>query len=342
MVLVIGILGHQRDFFLVPVPCACASGEADNPGNARGVSTVLLWVISTTSENRNKKTMGDHVPLKSESIQLADFRMHYMIGGSGPAVVLVHGAWDSWWAWRTIATELVKTHTVIIPAMRGLALSGKPLAGYDGDTLGRDIHDVLEALGIDRVSVVGHDWGGQGAYTLAAQFPETVERLAIFEWALPGTGFIEAAWTPQPEGNYLWHMGLQSVPDIAEVLIRNSLRPFMDFFFNNYAAVRGAISAESLDHYVGLYEQPGALRALMAIYHELWVDADQTAVHLQKPLKMPILAYGGDACWGSATFESVKLAGSDVTGGVIPMCGHWVAEEQPEFVLTELKAFLAR
>ena len=157
----------------------------------------------------------------SKSADVNGFRMHYLIGGQGSPVVLVHGAFDSWYAWREIADELSRTHTVIVPAIRGLAESGKPLSGYDGDTLGDDLFVLLSGLGYDAVHVVGHDWGGQAAFTLAAQHRDFVTKLAIFEWAIPGTGHIEAAMSPRANGHFLWHMGLMSVPDIPEVLLRN-------------------------------------------------------------------------------------------------------------------------
>lgn len=276
----------------------------------------------------------------SESANVKDFRMHYIKGGQGDPIVIVHGAWDSWWAWRHVVPPLAANHTVIIVAPRGLALSGKPLGGYDGNTLGDDVYQLITSLGYQRFALVGHDWGGHVAYTLAAQHPEAVTSLTIFEWAIPGTGFLEAWMEPKPRGNYLWHMGLQSVPDIGEMLIENSLRPFMQYFFNNYSAVRGAIDEESLNHYVSLYQQPGAIRALMAIYQEFWTDAEQSAELRKTPLTMPVQGWGGDMVYGDSTMNSLAMAAGNVTGGTIPMCGHWVAEEQPSFVAARILEFV--
>src|SRR6476659_934317 len=123
----------------------------------------------------------------SESANVKDFRMHYIKGGQGDPIVIVHGAWDSWWAWRNVVPPLAANHTVIIVAPRGLALSGKPLGGYDGNTLGDDVYQLVTSLGYEKFALVGHDWGGHVAYTLAAQHPEAVTSLTIYEWAIPGT-----------------------------------------------------------------------------------------------------------------------------------------------------------
>jgi pimeloyl-ACP methyl ester carboxylesterase len=284
-----------------------------------------------------------HLPagFVSRTATVKDFRMHYVIGGQGPAVAIVHGGWDSWWAWRDVAPELAKTHTVILPALRGLAKSSKPSDGYDADNLGDDLHALLtDELQLDEYAAVGHDWGAVAAYALAAQYPDAVTRLAIYEMVIPGVGMMEQAIVPQPGGQYLWHMGWQSVPDIPEMLIRNNLREYMQMFFTNYASIPDAVDQASLDHYVSLYSEAGALRAFMMYYQNFWVHGQQVQAHMASKLKMPVLAYGGDACLGELTPQCLRQLAEDVEGGVIPNCGHWIAEESPAFVLETLTRFL--
>jgi pimeloyl-ACP methyl ester carboxylesterase len=277
----------------------------------------------------------------SRTVQVKDLRMHYVVGGAGDPVVIVHGAWDSWWAWRDVATALAKRHTVILPAMRGLGYTSKPDTGYDADNLADDLHTLVTAMGYERFGVVGHDWGAMAAYNWAAQHPEAVTRLGIFEMAIPGVGIMEEAMAPQPGGAYLWHVGLLSVPDIAEMLIAPSLRRYMSWMFTEFAAAPDAVDAEALDHYVDLYQQPGALKAIMRYYQNFWVHGEQVRAHKNTRLQMPVLAYGGDACFADLTRTCMLQVADDVRGGVIPDCGHWIAEEQPEFVAGRLLEFLA-
>lgn len=278
----------------------------------------------------------------SRTAAVKDFRMHYLLGGEGPAVVVIHGGWDSWWAWREVVPTLAQSHTVVLPALRGLAKSSKPAGGYEADNLGDDLHVLLSGeLKLPEFAVVGHDWGAVAGYTLAAQYPQSVSRLAIYDMVIPGVGIMEQAMVPQPGGHFLWHMGWQSVPDIPEMLIRNNLREYMQMFFSHYASVPDAVDRESLDHYVELYSEVGALRAFLAYYQNFWVHAEQVKAHMTSKLTMPVLAYGGDASLGEYTMQCMSQLAENVEGGVIPHSGHWIAEENPSFVLATLLDFLA-
>lgn len=277
----------------------------------------------------------------SRTALVKDVKLHYVIGGEGPPIVILHGGWDSWWACREVIPALAADHTVILPAIRGLAKSSKPADGYDADNVADDIYRlVTENLGFSEFALVGHDWGAVVSYSLAAQHRDTVTRLAIFEMVIPGVGMMEQAIIPQPGGQYLWHMGWQSVPDIPEMLIRNNLREYMQSFFTNYAAVPDAVDAESFDHYVDLYSEAGALRAFLAYYQNFWVHGQQVEEHKKMPLPMPVLAYGGDGCLGELTKQCLEGLAENVEGGVIPDCGHWIAEENPAFVTKSLQSFL--
>lgn len=276
----------------------------------------------------------------SASMQVKDLRMHYVAGGAGHPVVIVHGGWDSWWAWRSVAEALAKDYLVILPAIRGLAGTSKPVDGYDANNIADDLFQLLGKLGHERFTLVGHDWGAVAAYALAASQRAAVERLAIFDMAIPGVGILEQAMVPQPGGAYLWHMGFHSVPDIPELLIAGHLREYMQWFFTAAAANPEAVSKQSLDHYVDLYSRPGAIRAFLEYYRQIWVHGEQIREHMKRKLTIPVLAYGGDTSVGDVTRVCMLQLAEDVAGGVIPQCGHWVAEEQPVFILARLQEFL--
>jgi len=278
----------------------------------------------------------------SRSARVGDIDMHYVIGGSGPPLVIVHGGWDSWFAWRTIAPELAASRTVILPALRGLARTTKAPAGYDANTLGDDLHALLRELDLGPASVVSHDFGAVAAYTLAAQHPSAVERLAVFEMILPGLGMLEQAIVPQPDGAFLWHMGFHSVPRIPEMLIEGHLREYMAWFFDEGAAAPGRIDAEAFGHYVALYSQAGAIPAFMNYYRQLWATGEQIRAHVARgKLAMPVLAWGGESSIGAGVRICFEQVAEHVDGGVIADCGHWIAEEQPAFVLNQIKEFIA-
>jgi len=108
----------------------------------------------------------------------SDVRIHYVAGGKGPAVVLLHGFPQHWREWRLIMPRLAEEgYTVLAPDLRGFGLSDRPLSGYDVATVSEDVRQLAKQLGHTVVSVVGHDLGAAVAYAWAAAHPDEVSRL---------------------------------------------------------------------------------------------------------------------------------------------------------------------
>jgi pimeloyl-ACP methyl ester carboxylesterase len=188
-----------------------------------------------------------------------------------------------------------------------------------------DLAALGDHLGLHDVTVIGHDWGAVFGYVYAAASPEKVSALGIVEMALPGMGVMEQAMGQQPGGNFLWHMGFQSVPELPELLIQGKERPYLRWFFEHFAYDPSAITAADLDEYVAAISQVGSLRAGLAVYQEFFASADQVASRAMVPLTIPVRAYGGEACLGGATLASVQAVAPAAEGGIIDRCGHWAA-----------------
>jgi pimeloyl-ACP methyl ester carboxylesterase len=98
--------------------------------------------------------------------------MHYVIGGQGDPVVLLHGWPQTWYKWHKVMPTLAKNYTVIAPDLRGLGDSSKPLTGYDGNTTAEDLYQLISQLDLkQKINLVGHDIGVQTAYSYAAIHP---------------------------------------------------------------------------------------------------------------------------------------------------------------------------
>lgn len=264
--------------------------------------------------------------------QLNGTRLHYVTAGDGPPVMLLHGWPETWYEWRHVIDLLAGEYQVVAPDLRGFGYSGKPASGYDAATIAADLAALGDHLGLRDVTVLGHDWGAVFAYVYAAKTPGQVRALGIVEMALPGVGVMEQAMAPAPGGNFLWHMGFQSVPDLPELLIAGKEKPYLRWFFEHFAYDPGAITAADLDVYVDAISQVGALRAGLAVYQDFFTTADQVAALAKTPLEIPVRAYGGEACLGPLTLASVQAVAPAAQGGVIERCGHWAAEERPDFV----------
>jgi len=264
--------------------------------------------------------------------QVNGTRLHYVTAGEGPPVMLLHGWPQTWYEWRHVIDLLADEYQVVAPDLRGFGYSAKPAAGYDAGTMAADLAALADHLGLRDVTVLGHDWGAVFGYVYAAKTPSQVRALGIVEMALPGVGVMEQAMAPQPQGNFLWHMGFQSVPDLPELLIAGKEKPYLRWFFEHFAYDPGAITAADLDVYTDAITQVGALRAGLAVYQDFFTTADQVAALAKTPLEIPVRAYGGEACLGGATLASVQAVAPAAEGGVIERCGHWAGEERPDFV----------
>jgi pimeloyl-ACP methyl ester carboxylesterase len=264
--------------------------------------------------------------------QVNGTRLHYVTAGEGPAVMLLHGWPQTWYEWRHVIDLLADEYQVVAPDLRGFGYSGKPASGYDAATIAADLAALADHLDLRDVTVLGHDWGAVFGYVYAAKTPSQVRALGIVEMALPGVGVMEQAMAPQPQGNFLWHMGFQSVPDLPELLIAGKEKPYLRWFFEHFAYDPGAITAADLDVYTDAITQVGALRAGLAVYQDFFTTADQVAALAKTPLEIPVRAYGGEACLGGATLASVQAVAPAAEGGVIERCGHWAGEERPDVV----------
>ena len=118
----------------------------------------------------------------------ANDAVHVRVGGTGPAVVLLHGYGETGDMWVPLANDLERDRTVIVPDLRGMGLSAKPASGYDKKTQGHDVAGILDALKIERVALVTHDIGNMVGYAFAAQYRHRVTRFVLTDAPLPGVG----------------------------------------------------------------------------------------------------------------------------------------------------------
>lgn len=271
-------------------------------------------------------------------LKLADVTLHYIVAGSGEPVVLLHGFAESSREWEGVMARLAPHHRVVAPDLRGMGDSTRPLAGYDVASVAADVAALIQALGLERPRVVGHDLGGPVAYMLAAEPALGIRQLAFLEAPLYGVeveGLAEVM-------KRLWHMSLFQVPDLPEFLIQGREETFLEYFMKMAAYNQGAITPELVAGYARAMRLPGALRASLAYYRSIPASAAQvTEVRRRGRLAMPVLALGGEASLGDLPLRFMREVADDVRGGTVPRCGHWVAEEQPDELAGRLTAFFA-
>ena len=276
----------------------------------------------------------------SRYVQANGIRQHAVVGGEGPALLLVHGWPETWYAWRLLMPTLAQTHTVVAVDQRGIGLTEKPSDGYDAGTLATDLVALMDELGHQRFAVVGHDTGVVVSYALAADYPDRVDRLVVAE--IPGPPMADHSpplFVPAPVNNRLWHIPFNRAGgEIAEQLVAGREKIFYGYEFTIQG---GQLPEELVDYYVDRVSEPGALPGSFAFYREWDATMAQNGDRAATPLTMPVLAIGGEESWGPAVGSAMSGIAKDVQTVVIPGGSHWVAEEAPEEVLAALTAFLA-
>src|SRR4249920_452783 len=282
----------------------------------------------------------DNVTFSHHMTTVNGIQMHYVIGGHGDPVVLLHGWPETWYEWRHVMPSLAKNYTVIAPDLRGLGDSSKPQTGYDGKTVAEDIHQLVGKLGFKTIFLVGHDIGTFIVYSYAAAHPSEVKALAVMEAPIPG-------FYP-PVRPALWWVPFHQTPNVPEALVQGKEMLYLSWFYHNLANNPAAITQEDINEYVSHYSAPGGMRAGFEYYRAIPQDAIQNQNYSKTKLTMPVLAMGAGyipALGGNITMQTVvygmKILAQNVTGITVPNSGHFIPEEQPVFVVKILNKFFS-
>ncbi|GAB3209543.1 alpha/beta fold hydrolase [Marinactinospora thermotolerans] len=272
-------------------------------------------------------------------------RMHYVKGGSGSPVVLLHGWPQTWYSWWEIMPELAEHHTVYAVDLPGLGDSTGSPTGYDKATLARYVHTLIaEQLGVRDARVVGHDLGAAVAFQYAAQFPEDTELLGYLDLPLPGPAMDGAAYR-----SLSWHIAFHSQPRVPEAVVGNDVRDYLELFYPQVAfegssfggtAQRSPFSDEEIDEYARTYSRPEVLKGGFELYRSL--DKDAADTEAAAPVEVPTLIMTAQGQLEGVR-STVEPHMTDIVRAVdVPRAGHWLVEENPEFVTEELLRFLGR
>jgi pimeloyl-ACP methyl ester carboxylesterase len=273
-------------------------------------------------------------------------QIHYVIGGHGAPVVLLHGWPETWYEWRHEMPALAKNYTVIVPDLRGLGDSSKPLTGYDGKTVAEDIHQLVAKLGFKTIFLVGHDLGTQIAYSYAAAHTTEVKRLVVMEiTAIPG---FAPPVGPVSVRMPTWWSLFHQVPDMPEALVQGKELLYLSWFYHNLAYNPAAFTQADINEFVSHYSAPGGMRAGFQYYRAFPQDAIENQNYSKTKLTMPVLAlaasyypaFGGNISMPGLLY-AMKILAQDVKAVIVPNSGHWVPEEQPQFVIKQLANFFA-
>jgi pimeloyl-ACP methyl ester carboxylesterase len=306
---------------------------------------------STTTPQIPAQATAPNVPAFAEDLpegftqvvrEVNGTQIHSVIGGSGEPLVLLHGWPQTWREWRFMLRPLADLgYTVVAPDLRGTGGSAVTEGGYDKDNQARDVHELLQVLGLTGpFRIVGHDIGGMVAFSYARLYPEQVHKLALVDLAVPGYGLEEIM---DPASGGLFHFGLFMAPEAPELLFQGNEKAFLTWWFAKMAANTAAFPPEEIETIAASLNSPDALRGGFEHYRTMLQDGRDNRAWGEAGglLTMPVLAVGAEHSVGSYLAQTLRPVVPDVEEAVIAGSGHYIPDEHPEALLSVLTPFLA-
>jgi pimeloyl-ACP methyl ester carboxylesterase len=269
-----------------------------------------------------------------EFVQANGLRFGYLTEGSGPLVLLLHGFPDTAYSWDRVMPEVARAgFRVVAPFMRGYHPTEIPKDGaYDGDTLGRDVLALIEALGEQRAIVVGHDWGALAAYTAASLGPERVRLMIAIGVPHPGSVL--------PTPRMLWavrHFVTLRGKRGAQQVRANDFA-YVDQLWRRWSPAWRDLPADETARVKQVFAEPGCVEAACGYYAAL---SPRVSPALRTKITVPSVVFAGlhdNVAVGAyerarksfaASYEVVKVPG-----------GHFPHRERPTEFLAELTRVL--
>ncbi|MBC8082500.1 MAG: alpha/beta hydrolase [Hymenobacter sp.] len=273
-------------------------------------------------------------------------RLHYVEGGSGPPLICLPGWPQTWYSYHPIAGELAKHHRVIIVDIRGMGTSEKPASGYEKKNMARDIYELMQHLGLDKASLLGHDIGGMVATSFASNYPQATEKLIVADGAHPSEGMMQMPMLPaagsfagKMDGQYpyVWWMAFNQVRELPEQLLAGRFHYLLDYLFQYVMLDESTMSAFDRAVYAAAYNQPESIRASNAWYQAFVQDIEDAKAYPM--LNVPVLGIGSHVSFNYLQMSLPYVAKDPQIIGILDS-GHYMFEEKPQTVLDAVLSFL--
>lgn len=294
------------------------------------VITSLLF--SLTASAQDKPTIDQLVAklgkgFVSNTAKVNGTTLHYVRGGNGPAVILIHGYPQDWYEYHLVMPRLAKQFTVIAVDMRGVGGSSATADGYESATMAEDIRQLTQQLKLEQVYVVGHDIGGMVAYAFARLYAKAARGVMILDVPLPGF----KSWEESLPCHLSWHIEFHQKPGLTETLIAGRQTEYFRSILD-----RKYFSDAELAHYAESYGKPESLRAGFELYRAFPANGNFFLAQ-RGATDIPIVWAAGENSEfgkiGAIVARDLREHGCrNVTTEIIKGSAHFVVNEQPELV----------
>jgi pimeloyl-ACP methyl ester carboxylesterase len=276
-------------------------------------------------------------------VTVGGVRLHVAEAGEGEPLVLLHGFPQHWWEWRHLLSGLSDSFRVICPDQRGFGWSDAPPgASYAKEDLAREYIALLDALGLEQVGLVGHDWGGVIGFLICLHHPERVRRYLALNTAHPFTSLDLASarqlWR-------LWYQHAIAAPWLGRRLLSGGDQRFLRFL-GRWVGGGWTWPEEDAQEFLAQLREPERALAGVALYrtyvlHEVLPTVAGRYRHMR--LRTPTLFLHGtrDAVVHPSFLRGYERHADDMTLELVEDAGHWIAEQMPELVLARARRFFA-
>ncbi|MQA09577.1 MAG: alpha/beta fold hydrolase [Pseudonocardiaceae bacterium] len=285
---------------------------------------------------------------RTHDVDVGGVRIHAVVGGDGPPVLLLHGYPQTHVMWHRVAPKLARDHTVVAADLRGYGDSGKPPGGerheaYSKRAMAADQLRLMTELGFDEFAIVGHDRGARVAHRLSLDAPGRVSRVAVLDIA-PTRHMYRTADSEFARAYYHWFFLIQPY-DLPERLIGADPEYFLNTKLGQWGARAGAHTPEAKAEYLRCWSDPATVHASCEDYRAaagIDLEHDERDERAAHRLTMPLLALWGERGFVGRYYPLLDVwreYADDVRGHGVD-CGHFLAEESPAETTTALREFL--
>ena len=280
-------------------------------------------------------------------IKTSGATINSVVGGNGPAVLLLHGYPETHAMWHKVAPELARDYRVVCADLRGYGGSSKPRglpdhSNYSKRAMAKDMAEVMSALGCRRFHAVGHDRGARVAHRLARDYDRRVCSLTVLDIS-PTLKMYESTDQAFATAYYHWFFLIQKCPLPERLLARQVPQYILGRVGRGPAGLK-VFDKRALREYIRAFRDPRTIHATCEDYRAAAsIDLAHDRKDFRTKLKMPVLALWGKHGVIEAMFKPLsdwREVARDVRGRSLD-CGHFLPEEKPAEVLRELRRFLA-
>jgi pimeloyl-ACP methyl ester carboxylesterase len=266
---------------------------------------------------------------------------HYAEAGAGDDVVLcLHGWPQHWYEWRHLMPALAGRHRVLALDLRGYGWSDAPRDGYEKENLADDVLAVLDELGIERVKLVGHDWGGWIGFLLALREPRRIERYLSLNILAPWTSTRAVA----PHLWRFWYQWMVSSPVVGQRL--HTSGKFIPKVLVGGSVRKDVWDDATIHAFSDTFTQPARARAAVQTYRTFTLRETPKMLrglyanaHLTVPTR---LVFGtGDFALRPEALKGFERHADDMQVELVDGCGHFIADEMPELVAERAREFFS-